>query len=282
MSSSSPVSGVSAKRFYGACRFGQMHVYAAQPAAGAGDKTALVCFHSSPLSGVEFRLFQCRMATDRIVLCPDTPGFGGSDVPPRVPTIPDYAGAMADMLEDAGYGPKGRGAVDLLGTHTGTLIATELACARPDLVRNVILSSIALFSDAQRADMRQRYGGPQPLLTDPGFVPKAFQESVIAGHADQTAERRLAFFAERLRAGTTSWYGPEASLSYDPIPRLKTMAQPVLLLVVRDILAQNTRDAMAFVPKVTLKDLEAVTTNAPWDAQADLLAATVRGYLDEA
>jgi len=282
MNSSSPVSGVTARRFYGACRFGQIHVQAAQPAAGPGAKTAVACFHTSPLSGVEFRLFQSRLAADRVVLCPDTPGFGGSDVPPRVPTIPDYAGAMADMLEDAGYGPKGRGPVDLLGTHTGSLIAAELAAARPDLVRKVVLSSLALFSDAQRAEMLQRYGGPQPLLTDPNFVPKAFQQSVIAGHADQSAERRLEFFAERLRAGTTSWYGPEASLTYDPIPRLKTMAQPVLLLVVKDILAQNTRDAAALVPTGMLTDLEAVTTNAPWDAQADLLASAVRGFLDGA
>ncbi len=282
MTSPPPVPGVSARRFYGACRFGQMHVYAAQPTAGLGDKTALVCFHTSPLSGVEFRLFQNRLATNRVVLCPDTPGFGGSDAPPRVPVIPDYAAAMADMLEDAGYGPMGRGPVDLLGTHTGTLIATELAGARPDLVRQVVLSSIALFSDAQRAEMRTRYGGPQPLLTDGSFVPKAFQESVISGHEDQSAERRLEFFAERLRAGTKSWYGPEASLSYDPIPRLKTMAQPVLFLVVKDILAQNTRDAAALVPNGKLTDLEAATTNAPWDAQADMLAAAVRGHLDGA
>ena len=259
-----------------------MHVHAAQPATGPGDKTALACFHTSPLSGTEFRLFQHHLATDRVVLCPDTPGFGGSDAPPRVPTIPDYAAAMADMLEDAGYGPKGRGPVDLLGTHTGTLIVTELAGARPDLVRRVILSSIALFSDAQRADMRKRYGGPQPLLTDAAFVPKAFQDSVIGGHADQSAERRLEFFAERLRAGTKSWYGPEASLSYDPIPRLKTMKQSVLLLVVKDILAQNTRDAASLVPNGTLLDLEAATTDAPWDVQADVLAIRVRGYLDGA
>ena len=43
---------------------------------------------------------------------------GGGDVPPRVPTILDCAAAMADRMEDVGDGPRGRGPVDLRGTHT--------------------------------------------------------------------------------------------------------------------------------------------------------------------
>jgi hypothetical protein len=56
----------------------------------------------------------------------------------------------------------------------------------------------------------------------------------------------------------------------------------VLLLVVKDILAQNTRDAAALVPHGAVIDLEAATTNAPWDAQADELAIHVRRYVDGA
>jgi hypothetical protein len=130
--------------------------------------------------------------------------------------------------------------------------------------------------------MKKRYGGPQPLLTDADFVPRNFKDTVLDGTGDIDPERRLALFAERLRAGTRSWYGPEASLSYDPIPRLKAMTQPALLLVVKDILAQNTRDAAALVPKGTVIDLEAATTDAPWDAQGAILATCVRTYLDAA
>lgn len=269
-------------RFYAPCRFGQLHVRAAQPPTGRGDRPPLMCFHTSPLSGAEFRTFQQAMAADRLVLCPDTPGFGGSDPPPSVPSIADYAGAMADLVEHLGYGARGTGPVDVLGVHTGTLIATDLAAARPDLVGRAVLSGIALFSDTQRAEMKQRFGGPQPYFADPDFVPKSYREVVLDGPADVDPERRLELFAERLRSGTRSWYGPEASLSYDPVPRLKTLPQPVLLLVVKDLLAQNTRDAAALVRHGTVVDLEEATTASPWDAQATLLAQRVRAYLDAA
>ena len=269
-------------RSYVKCRFGQMHVHAAQPARGVGEKTPLVCFHTSPLSGLEFEVFQKAAATDRLVLCPDTPGFGGSDGPGMVPTIRDYAGAMADLVTGLPEHFGRAGPVDVLGVHTGSLIATELAAGYPTLVRKAVLSSIALFSDAQRADMKRRFGGPQPLFEDPDFVPKVYRETVLEGPLELTAERRLTSFAERMRSGIKSWYGPEASLSYDPVPRLRALGQPVLLFVVKDVLAANTRDAAQLVSHGTLVDIESDTTAWPWDAQAELLARHVRAYLDAA
>jgi pimeloyl-ACP methyl ester carboxylesterase len=274
--------GVSSWRFYVGSRFGQIHIHAAQPRSGRGDRPPLVCFHTSPLSGAEFKAFQMAMGRDRLVLCPDTPGFGGSDGPADVPTIPVYAGVMADVLDSLGYGARGQGPVHALGVHTGTLIGTELAGARPDLVGKLVLSSIALFSDAQRAEMKRRFGGPQPLLSDPDYVPKTYRESVLQGPKELPEERRLELFVERMRAGTKSWYGPEASLSYDPLPRLKTLPQPVLLLVVTDMLAQNTRDAANVVARPTVIDVEKETSAWPFDRNADLLAERVRGFLDAA
>ena len=277
-----PKMSITSWRSYVTCRFGQMHVHAAQPARDAGKKTPLVCFHTSPLSGLEFEAFQKAVATDRLVLCPDTPGFGGSDGPGIVPTIRDYTAAMADLVTGLPEYFGRTGPVDVLGVHTGSLIATELAAGHPTLVRKAVLSSIALFSDAQRADMKRRFGGPQPLFEDPDFVSKTYRETVLEGPLELTAERRLTLFAERMRSGTKSWYGPEASLSYDPAPRLRAITQPVLLFVVKDVLAANTRDAVQLVSHGTLVDIESETTAWPWDAQAELLARHVRAYLDAA
>ena len=52
------------------------------------------------------------------------------------------AGAAADTLEALGYGADGEGAVDVIGYHTGTFIAAELAIVRPDLVRRLVLPGI--------------------------------------------------------------------------------------------------------------------------------------------
>ncbi|MBL8629631.1 MAG: alpha/beta hydrolase [Rhodospirillaceae bacterium] len=267
-------------RTYGEGRYGQMHITCAQPIKGPGRKTPVICFHQSPISGSQFRVFQEAMAEDRLVLCPDTPGFGGSDAPGAPVTIPDYAGAMADMLENLGYGAKGKGPVDVVGCHTGTLIGTALAVSHPNLVRKIAFASLGLFNDAERAKMKAQYGGPQPILTDPAYVPKAFDTMVMSGGHGIQPERRLEMFAERLRSGTKSWYGPEASLNYDCETALKQVTQPVLLLVMNEMLGPNTRRAKDFVKNATVSDVSAWAEHNVWDEHPHKFADEMRGFFD--
>ncbi len=267
-------------REYGAGRYGQMHITFAQPASGPGTKTPVVCFHQSPISGTQFRVFQEALAEDRLVLCPDTPGFGGSDAPNAPVTIPDYAGAMADMLNNLGYGAKAKGQVDVVGCHTGTLIGTDLALQRPDLVRKIAYASLALFNADERAKMKAMYGGPQPILTDPTYVPKAFDTMVMSAGHGITPERRLEMFAERMRAGVKSWYGPEASLNYDCESALKQITQPVLLLVMNEMLGPNTRRAKDIIKNAVLSDVSAWAEHNVWDEHPTKFANEMRAFLD--
>lgn len=267
--------GVKTWRGYGQGRFGQIHVTFAEPATGRGGKTPVICFHQSPMSGAQFRPFQQALADDRLVLCPDTPGFGGSDGPPAPVTIPDYAGAMADLLDGLGYGQ-----VDVVGCHTGTLIGTALALARPDLVRRLAMPSMALFNAEELAATKAKYGGPQPLLSDADYIPTNFRAQVIDGPAEISGERRLELFAERLRAGTRAWFGPEASLNYDCESALKRVTQPMLLVVLNEMLANNTRRAKDLVANATLLDLSDWAGHAVWDAEPARFAAALRPFFD--
>ncbi|MSO97741.1 MAG: alpha/beta fold hydrolase [Rhodospirillaceae bacterium] len=272
--------GVKVWREYGSGRYGQIHIACAQPASGPGSKTPVICFHQSPSSGAQYKVFQRVMAEDRLVLCPDTPGFGGSDGPEAPVTIPDYADAMADMLDGLGYGTKGKGAVDVVGCHTGTLIGTELAASRPDLVRRLALPSLALFTADERAKMKAQFGGPQPILSEANFVPKVWQTTVIDGTPEITLERRLEMFAERLRAGTKSWFGPEASLNYDCESRIKLVTQPILLLVLNEMLGPNTRRGKDIVQRPTVVDISDRAHHSAWDAAPDLMAQHIRAFFD--
>ncbi len=273
--------GIQVWRQYGAGRYGQMHITAAQPNNGPGAKTPVVCFHPSPMSGLSYKVFQRVLAEDRLVLCPDTPGFGGSDGPGTPVTIPDYTAAMADMLDGLGYGANAKGAVDVVGCHTGTLICTELAVSRPDLVRKLAVPSLALFTSDERTKMKAQFGGPQPILTDPDFIPKVWRTTVFEG-ANETAARRLEMFTERLRAGTKGWFGPEASLNYDCESRLKQVMQPVLLLVLNEMLGPNTRRAKEIVHFPVLVDISAKAGHNAWDVEASLMAETMRAFFDVA
>lgn len=257
--------------------FGQIHITVARP-DGPQVKTPLVCFHQSPISGVQYALFQQEMAVDRLVLCPDTPGFGSSDPPLSVPTMADYAGAMATALTNLGYG-EGR-LVDVLGFHTGSQICVELAAARPDLVRRVVLSSLALMTAAELARNRAGFGGARPLFSDPDYVGRYYAQQVTQGLDGVSMERRLALFTERLRPGMLSWYGPEAVFTHDTEGRLKDVEQPTLLYLLRDTLTENTRRAASLIQRATVKERMDIHGPAGWDTHPQIIASDIRSFLD--
>lgn len=272
--------GIVTRRFYADGPFGQVHIREARPANGSSGKTPLICFHQSPLSGIQYRPFQDVMAADRIVWCPDTPGFGGSDAPSHVVTISDYAGAMAAVLEGLGHGDAGTGSVDVFGGHTGSVIGTELAVNRPDLVRKIVYPSVALFSDEQRTMMMQRFGGPPNYFTDTDFVAKTYKQTVLEGHKELDPERRLELFTERLRSGMKAWYAPEAVMSYDAEEKLQKLSQPALVLVLDDMLADNSRRAAGLIANAAIVEMTHIPHALAWDNHATEISDAVRLFLD--
>jgi pimeloyl-ACP methyl ester carboxylesterase len=256
------------RRAYGRCRNGQLHY------ADAGVTTRarpLVCFHQSPISGSQFARFQPQMAEDRRVLCPDTPGFGGSDVPTAPPSIGDYAAAMGDWLDDLKLNN-----VDVLGFHTGTLVAMELAILRPDVVRRLSLTSLALFTDEERERNRKVFGNPRPLFDDPEYLARYYRDQVSAADPAISDVRRLELFTERMRAGANSWWGPAAVFAYDTAARAKLVTQPVLLFVMRDTLADATRRASQLFPKSSVVERLDLHGPTAWDSHPDAIAAEIR------
>lgn len=269
-----------ARRLYVDGPFGQVHIREASPQSGESDKAPLICFHQSPMSGIQYRPFQDEMAADRIVWCPDTPGFGGSDAPDDVVTVGDYANAMAAVIEALGYGARDKGPVDVFGGHTGSVIGTELAVTRPDLVRKIAYPSVALFSDEQKTMMMQRFGGPPEYFTDPEFVSSSYKQTVLEGNPALDPERRLELFAERLRSGMKAWYAPEAVMSYDAAWQLAKVQQSALVLVLDDMLAENTRLAGTLLPSAKVVDMSHIPHALAWDVHAAELAQALRTFLD--
>ncbi len=271
---------IAVRRGYADGPFGQVHFREAKPAQGASTPTPVVCFHQSPMSGLQYQPFQDELAKDRLVLCPDTPGFGGSDTPPGPVTITDYAAAMAEMLDSLGFGKDGQGPVDVFGGHTGSVIGTELAVIRPDLVRSIAYPSVALFSDEQKKMMLERFGGPPGYFTDPDFVASTYKQTVLDGRPEIPPERRLALFAERMRSGMQASYAPDAVMSYDAEGQLQKLTQPALILVLDDMLADNSRRAGTLIPNVEVREMAHIPHGTAWDVHAEELATAVRHFAD--
>ena len=134
------------RRGYFECRYGQLHVHNAIPPGGGFEEgTALLCLHPVGLSGRVFQKFLPLLGRDRSVYAPDIPGSGESDGPTGRLSPGDAAAALGDFLDSMRFRQ-----IDVLGYLAGSLLAAELAIARPQQVRRVVLVGVPAMSEGER------------------------------------------------------------------------------------------------------------------------------------
>lgn len=147
--------GMSTRR-YVRMPWGQVHL---REAGRAGDPV-VVMLHQSPLSSATMEAVLQPLARAGLhAVALDTPGFGMSDATPRPWTIPDYAAAMWQTLDELGLKR-----VALLGQHTGAIMAWEATAQRPGAVTGLVLQGLPLYDDVERARKHQSYA--------PGYDPQ--------------------------------------------------------------------------------------------------------------
>jgi len=118
-------------------KLGQLHI------AGAGHGEPIILLHQTPRSWDEFRELIPKLATQHKVIAMDMYGFGQSAKFAKPQTIEKYAEgviALADALNLPSF--------NLLGHHTGALVAFAVAADNPERVKKLILSA-APFTDAE-------------------------------------------------------------------------------------------------------------------------------------
>lgn len=263
------------RRSYFECRYGQLHVHHAIPSGGGFDEaTTLLCFHQSPMSGRVFRRFLPIAGIDRSVYAPDTPGYGESDAPPAPPSIAEYAGAMLDFLDTMRFRQ-----VDLLGYHTGSAIAAEIAIARPHLVRRLVLVAVPVLLDAER-EAFWRAPWPMPLAEDGSHLLREWQRSQQWRGPGVTLEQLAASFAEKLRNGPNAWWGANAVMNWPAGERLRLVRQPVLVLRPRDDLWEATARARGLIPDARFVDLPEAGFGV-FEAKPELVAGRLAGFLGD-
>lgn len=237
-------------RAYFECRYGQLHVHNTMPSGGGFDEgTALVCLHQSPASGRVFRQFARLLGETRSVYCPDTPGFGQSDPPRELPSIADYAAAIGDFLDTMRLRQ-----VDILGYHTGTAIATELAIARPDVVRRLVLGAVPLLTTEEREAFK-RTPWPVAPAEDGSHLATEWARSIEWRGPGVSLELLAQSFAEKLYNGQSAWWGANAVMNWPAAERLPLIKQKTLLLRPRDDLWDATARARDLVKGVRCIDL---------------------------
>lgn len=265
-------------RAYSACRFGQVH----WRLCGAADskKPPLVLLHPTAYSGEYFATVMPHLAEDRLVLAPDAPGHGGSDAPETVPSMGDYAAALADALDDLGYGAKGKGAVDTLGFHTGCFLSVELAITRPDLVRRIVHIGLPFFEGEARATRLSALTIGKPPLSDSfDQFRERWETTVVKRASGVTLHQAFDHFLEDLRTGAHNWWGYHACFAYAPETHIPRVTQKQLVLNGKNSLTEPSRAAAALMRDVTLIDAPELTTGI-FDTKPVEVAVHVRQFLD--
>ena len=184
-----PVPAARARRGYFECRYGQLHVHHAMPRGGGFEEgTPLLCLHDLPGSGRVFTRLLPLAGEDRSVYAPDLPGFGESDGPAARPTMRDYAAALGDFIDSMRLRT-----LAVLGLRAGAVPATELALTRPTQVSRVILVSVPLLTEAERAAR-----SPTPASSDGGSSSGEAARWVLEAAAQYPLRERLARLTQRL------------------------------------------------------------------------------------
>ncbi len=242
------------------------------PACDEG-RVPVMLVHASPSSGRMFERVLDELGRDRMAFAGDTPGFGDSAPTPRPPSIADYAhahGALADAL--------GAARVDVVGVHTGSKVALELALQRPGLVRRLVLVSAPAYDEAELARQLRDYADPG--IPRDGAHMAARWRFLLRWHPPGTSPWLLQrAIAETLRAGPTAHLGHAAAFAYHHAANLPALHHPVLVVNPGDDLEAPTARAAALLRNGELRPMPGWMHGFA-DLHAVGFSTLLRGFLD--
>ena len=209
-------------RAYTNGNFGQIHY------CTLGEGPPLVLMHQSPTSMVQFdRVWSLLADRGRQIIGIDLPGFGGSDGPEDVPVIGDYAHIVPAVLDELGLAK-----VDILGHHTGAIVATETILQYPERFNRFIINGPLPLTEEERAFFKQH------LAQEKEWAPKEdgshlstqwqFRVAAQPGWTDLDAIHR--HVVAGAAAWPNAWYAHDAVMAYDHGEALMRLQLPCMML----------------------------------------------------
>ncbi|MEO0575428.1 MAG: alpha/beta hydrolase [Pseudomonadota bacterium] len=257
-------------------RYGQMHVRVSQ--AQKTQDRPLVCLHMFPQSSRSLSAFIAEMATDRMVIAPDFPGYGESDKPTSPIAASDYAASIWDVVDALELHAHDR-TIDLFGIHAGAKLAAEFARQRPEAINRIALSSAAVLTEEEVSHIRTSLASIPLDVSGTRF--QSIWNMLLRNRGNGvTLEMLATTLSEILRGGEQYDWGSRAVFDYNAefANTLSTLTHPVCLMNPGDDLYAMTPRSMAFLQNGHLCD------RPQWgqgflETKPDEVAAYVRGFL---
>ena len=137
--------------------------------------------------------------------------------------------------------------VDVIGYHTGSKIAVELALVAPQRVHSLVLVSAPHYTDEELAHQAASLAVPRGVEADGSHLVRQFTELVRWLPEGTPLELVQREFGEQQRAGERAHWGYLAAFAYQHAEHLPQVRQPVLLLCPEDDLEIPTLRAEPLV-----------------------------------
>ncbi len=258
--------------------FGQIHF---QSAVGKGRP--LVMLHQAPMSSRQFEgVFKYLIDQGVRPIAIDFPGFGMSDVTSFVPKIEDYAKIVPPVLDALGID-----IADVLGHHTGAMVATEVALQFPERVRKLVLAGPLPMEEPERQKFlagTQRNEIDFVYEADGSHLAKSFMGRYrMYSSSGTTPSPKLIsrYVVEKFMGYGPFWYGHHAAFIYDHKQAILKIRKPTLIMT-------NTGDQIyeqAKLTKQTRSDFEMTVLQGGGvdiiDQQPQAWAAAVAKFLGD-
>ncbi|MDE1150861.1 MAG: alpha/beta hydrolase [Azospirillaceae bacterium] len=270
----------SVKRAYADSRHGQLHYRVVQPTDPVAGLPPLLCLHQTPSHSGDWLPVMPDLGARRVVVAADTPGYGMSDPPPAPTTIEDLADIMGTLMTDlAADGVVPAGPFDVMGFHTGSLVATQLARSLPDRVRRAVVFGLAAYPADIRAEKLANLATVFPLPDGTlNHVEKLW--SIISQLSDprRDAEQRHVAMAECLRLGSRMTWGYQSVYRFDFLGAMTAVKQPVLVMNPEDDLWTVTHQTSHTYPNGRRFDIPGVK-HGVLELEKALVLAEIEAFL---
>ena len=238
---------ITSKRAFADTTRGQIHYRT------LGSGKPVVLLHQTPRSSDEYLEVLEYLGQRFKAFAMDTIGFGDSYTPQRACTIEDYAEGVIDFLDALGIQ-----STSLVGHHTGSVIALEVAASYPNRVKRLVLSACPYYDDTRRRELEGKPVMDADEVKEDGSHLVSLWQRRMSFYPPRRPDLLTRFMADALVAGENRVQGHKAVRDYRMEDRYEKISCPTLLIC-------GTADPFAYpvLPKVAQKIKTSRTLSIP-------------------
>jgi len=262
---------MSIRRAFADLSVGQVH-YAA---CGDHQAPAVLLLHQSPRSWAEYRAVLPLIGAHRRAIAMDTAGFGDSADGGVPASIGQWARMACELLDAMGIAQ-----ADVVGHHTGGVIAVELAAAFPERVRSLVLSSTPYTDEPFRKARAQRPPIDEVAPSEDGSHLAALWQKRQGFYPLGRPDLLEAFVLDALKVKRVE-EGHRAVASYRMEERISRVTQPTLIVraTADPFAAPHAEELQHHLPQARIVDIEGGMVPLP-DQMPEAFARTVLDFLE--